>query len=109
MRVLAKPQERFFGAELIRHCEEPTGPALLGRPDDKLRDEAIHLPFCGEMDCFASLAMTNCMESQRGQTNCRRRNRIRPMPVRQGRLRDRRAGALGLARSFGIEPARAWR
>ena len=24
----------------IRHCEEPTGPALCG-PDDKLRDEAI--------------------------------------------------------------------
>src|SRR5260370_41219411 len=24
-----------------RHCEEPTGPAF-GRPDDKLRDEAIH-------------------------------------------------------------------
>jgi hypothetical protein len=24
-----------------RHCEEPTGPALLGRPDDRLRDEAI--------------------------------------------------------------------
>src|ERR1700753_781259 len=25
-----------------RHCEEPTGPARLGRPDDWLRDEAIH-------------------------------------------------------------------
>jgi hypothetical protein len=24
-----------------RHCEEPTGPARSGRPDDKLRDEAI--------------------------------------------------------------------
>src|SRR5262249_1170597 len=24
-----------------RHCEEPTGPARLGRPDDRLRDEAI--------------------------------------------------------------------
>jgi hypothetical protein len=24
----------------IRHCEEPTG-AAFGRPDDKLRDEAI--------------------------------------------------------------------
>jgi hypothetical protein len=24
----------------FRHCEEPTGPAF-GRPDDKLRDEAI--------------------------------------------------------------------
>jgi hypothetical protein len=26
---------------LSRHCEEPTGPARSGRPDDKLRDEAI--------------------------------------------------------------------
>jgi hypothetical protein len=25
-----------------RHCEEPTGPARSGRPDDRLRDEAIH-------------------------------------------------------------------
>jgi hypothetical protein len=32
-----------------RRCEEPTGPAF-GRPDDKLRDEAIHL---AAMDCFA--------------------------------------------------------
>ena len=24
-----------------RHCEEPTGPARSGRPDDRLRDEAI--------------------------------------------------------------------
>ena len=29
-----------------RHCEEPTGPAL-GRPDDKLRDEAIQ----SSLDC----------------------------------------------------------
>src|SRR5882762_5210969 len=28
-----------------RHCEEPTGPAF-GRPDDKLRDEAIHFFLC---------------------------------------------------------------
>ena len=41
-----------------RHCEEPTGPARLGRPDDRLRDEAIHVTACGGMDCFASLAMT---------------------------------------------------
>ena len=25
----------------VRHCEEPTGPARSGRPDDRLRDEAI--------------------------------------------------------------------
>src|SRR5580704_6438601 len=41
----------------MRHCEEPTGPARSGRPDDKLRDEAIQR--CGAgLDCFASLAMT---------------------------------------------------
>ena len=40
------------------------------------------------------------MERDNGQTNRRRRHCIRPMPVRQGRLRDRRAGALGLARPF---------
>ena len=53
------------------------------------------------------LAMT--MGRDNGQTNRRRRHRIRPMPVRQGRLRDRRARALGLARPFRIEPPRAWR
>ena len=31
---------------------QPTGPAF-GRPDDKLRDEAIHSFLGGEMDCFA--------------------------------------------------------
>jgi hypothetical protein len=35
-----------------RHCEEPTGPAF-GGPDDKLRDEAIHIALRGAMDCFA--------------------------------------------------------
>src|SRR5579871_6282671 len=43
---------------IFRHCEEPTGPALMGRPDDRLRDEAIHGTASGKMDCFASLAMT---------------------------------------------------
>jgi hypothetical protein len=41
----------------FRHCEEPTGPAF-GRPNDKLRDEAIQLP-SGFLDCFAALAMTS--------------------------------------------------
>jgi len=40
-----------------RHCEEPTGPARSGRPDDMLRDEAIQNREAG-LDCFASLAMT---------------------------------------------------
>jgi hypothetical protein len=43
---------------LNRHCEEPTGPAQLGRPDDRLSDEAIHSAASGQVDCFASLAMT---------------------------------------------------
>jgi hypothetical protein len=43
---------------IFRHCEEPTGPRK-ARPDDRLRDEAIHLSPRGEMDCFASLTMTD--------------------------------------------------
>ena len=42
---------------LSRHCEEPTGPARSGRPDDRLRDEAIQLRGAA-LDCFAALAMT---------------------------------------------------
>jgi hypothetical protein len=41
----------------IRHCEEPTGPARSGRPDDKLSDEAIQHGGAA-LDCFAELAMT---------------------------------------------------
>ncbi len=41
----------------LRHCEEPTGPARSGRPDDRLRDEAIQNRTVA-LDCFASLAMT---------------------------------------------------
>jgi hypothetical protein len=44
--------KRIEGTLPPRHCEEPTGPAF-GRPDDKLRDEAIHSFLGGEMDCFA--------------------------------------------------------
>ena len=40
-----------------RHCEEPTGAARSGRPDDKLRDEAIQ-NLSAALDCFASLVMT---------------------------------------------------
>ena len=49
------------------------------------------------------------MEKKQGQSRRARQTCRRPMPVRQGRLRDRRAGALGLARSFAGEPPRAWR
>ena len=38
------PSGRFAGR--FRRCEEPTGPAF-GGPDDKLRDEAIHLSLRG--------------------------------------------------------------
>jgi hypothetical protein len=34
---------------IISHCEERS-------------DEAIQLPLCGQMDCFASLAMTAASE-----------------------------------------------
>jgi uncharacterized membrane protein YtjA (UPF0391 family) len=34
-----------------RHCEEPRGPAF-GRPDDRLRDEAIRVLTSSNMDCF---------------------------------------------------------
>jgi hypothetical protein len=37
-----------------RHCEEPTGPARSGRPNDKLRDEAIQV---GTLDWIASLTL----------------------------------------------------
>jgi hypothetical protein len=43
---------------LVRHCEESTGPRE-ARPDDRLRDEAIHISLAARsMDCFAALAMT---------------------------------------------------
>src|SRR6516162_3187222 len=42
----------LFGAWVLRHCEEPTGPAQSGRPDDRLRDEAIQSG-TSELDCFA--------------------------------------------------------
>jgi hypothetical protein len=45
----------------IRHCEAPTGPARSGRPDDRLRAEAIQSPVLWHLDCFASLAMTMCL------------------------------------------------
>src|SRR3981081_640077 len=46
---------------------------------------------------------------EKNQSRRARQARRWPVPVRQGRLRDRRAGALGLARSFAVEPPRAWR
>ena len=58
----------------------------------------------GAQECF--LNRNGEEENQSGSCG---QTRHRPMPVRQGRLRDRRAGALGLARSFRREPSRAWR
>src|SRR3981081_3060090 len=51
----------------FRHCEEPTGPAF-GRPDDKLRDEAIQACFV-TLDCFAEPVI--------GRRGARHRARIR--------------------------------
>ena len=63
------------------------------------------------MDCFVALLLAMTAETERanGRSSNSIGNLHRPMPVRQGLLRDRHAGALGLARSFGGEPARAWR
>jgi len=44
------------GSGRFCHCEEPTVRPF-GRPDDKLRDEAIQVAHL-TLDCFASLAMT---------------------------------------------------
>src|ERR1700722_20051628 len=40
--VVVGVPERSFMVLPMRHCEEPTAPAQSGRPDDRLRDEAIH-------------------------------------------------------------------
>src|ERR1700739_4125928 len=61
-RRLADPERE--GEQCIRHCEEPTGPARSGRPDDKLRDEAIQND-AAALDYFASLAMTNTRSHSR--------------------------------------------
>jgi hypothetical protein len=42
-----------------RHCEEPTGPARSGRPDDRLRDEAIKLGGSSLIAPTRILAMTD--------------------------------------------------
>src|SRR5882757_7554402 len=56
------------------------------------------------------LAMTvEGAEGANGKSSTSSGRRIRPMPVRKSRLRNRRAGALGLARSFTWQPSRAWR
>ena len=64
-----------------------------------------------ELDCFVAIAPRNDAEGRNGhgKSSTSSRNSHRPMPVRQGRLRNRHPGALGLARSFGRLPPRAWR
>src|SRR5258705_13657995 len=63
------------------------------------------------VDCFVALllAMTIRTGSANGKSSPSREYRRRSMPVRKSLVRDRCARALGLARSFGGEPARAWR
>jgi hypothetical protein len=46
-----------IGDVLCRHCEEPTGRAN-ARPMTGSATKQSILSLCGEMDCFASLAMT---------------------------------------------------
>ena len=46
-----------------RHCEEPTGPARSGRPDDRLRDEAIQ-PIAQNWIASLALAMTKQKRSR---------------------------------------------
>ena len=80
-----------------RHCEEPTGPARSGRPDDGLRDEAIQNLAAG-LDCFASPAMTK----EKGKRNAGKRTVVSPAPNGCGRATDKAAcaalSALGRAR-----------
>jgi hypothetical protein len=52
-----------------RHCEEPTGPARSGRPDNRLRDEAIQdLNFRTGLLRFVALAMTRERKNKGGET-----------------------------------------
>src|SRR5258708_29330563 len=57
--------QREGGNPPPRNCAEPTGPAF-GRPDDKLRDEAIQFLLC----CFwiASLSLAMTMTARGGNT-----------------------------------------
>src|SRR5262245_26661142 len=101
------PSTTSWRRRRLRHCE---------------RSEAIQLVFAGKLDCFVAslLAMTvdrfearnvrrRTTTEEKIQSHLSGKARRRKMPVRQGRLRDRRAGALGLARSFRGKPARPWR
>src|SRR5450755_183041 len=63
----------------------------------------------GSLRRFSRLAMTvetGCANGKESKSGWSLRG---PMPVRQRLFRDRHAGALGLARSFAWQPARAWR
>src|SRR5882672_4986322 len=53
--------------------------------------------------------MTMDTDNGYGESSTSSGSGVRPMPVRKSRLRDRRAGALGMARSFTWQPSRPWR
>src|SRR6266481_5076911 len=57
--VRENPGFDFKQPILRRHCEEPTGRAN-ARPMTGSATKQSILPLRGEMDCFASLAMTAC-------------------------------------------------
>src|SRR3954447_22343736 len=63
----------------------------------------------GIASSLALFAMTMDMGRANGKSSDSRGYCRRSVPVRKSLHRDRYARALGLARSFGGEPARAWR
>jgi hypothetical protein len=72
----------------MRHCEEPTVPAF-GRPDDKLRDEAIGFAVCLP-NCFAEPVIRRrfaptrwlAMAIQQKRIMLQRRDRLDSKPSR---------------------------
>src|SRR6266436_9302537 len=109
----------FPGYDFSRHCE-PTGRAN-ARPMTDSAKQSIERQ--ERLDCFVAefiigpaeggtrwlLAMTIRTGSANGESSDSSRDLRRSMPVRKSLFRDRCARALGLARSFSCEPARAWR
>src|ERR1700722_1880783 len=89
-----------------RHCERTRSnpdlviPGWSEGPDPESRDSGL--------DASHRPGMTIFTEHAHGKSSDSSGDRPGPMPVWQGFLRSRRARALGLARSFAREPARAW-
>src|SRR4029077_8158892 len=126
-KTLATPSPRVRGEvirdrprnasapELSRHCEEPTGPARSGRPDDRLRDEAIQKGLAepgflpkqpNRRTGLLRFARNDDLAKTKGRRsadrrNCpvpRRANRCRPLFALRARARYRRARLPALRR-----------